>query len=78
MGADFGKSCAGASKGAGLKASENRGHNVPAYRSADVWGEDTLAAPPAEKVSRTEGVSEKRQFFVDGDLLKGIENAAKP
>ena len=36
-----------------------------------------IRKPPAEKVDRTERVSEDRQFFVDGNLLEDMENAAK-
>ena len=52
VGADLSENGPSSSTGAGHEAIKNGRHNVMAFSSADVGGEDTLTAPAAQEMNR--------------------------
>ena len=72
VGADLSKEGPRTDLSAGQEAVENGRNNVMAFSAANVWGENTLTAPPAQEMYRAEGVREDSQVLSGRCLLKSV------
>jgi hypothetical protein len=70
--ADLGKEGPRSGLGAGQEAVEDGSDNVMTFGAANVWGENTLTAPPAQEMYRAEGVREDSQVLSSRCLLKSV------